>query len=113
MYTRYSNSIEVVILLHEIYGINKHIQDTANLIEELGFDVICPNLLNCGKVYNYDEEIEAYQNFKMNIGFERSTAKVKGLISESSLIYDKIYLVGYSVGGQLPGYVVKITCVIE
>ncbi|NDI34107.1 dienelactone hydrolase family protein [Chengkuizengella sediminis] len=101
MYTRFSNSNEVVILLHEIYGINKHMIDTADLIEELGIDVIIPNLLNHEKVYNYDEEHEAYQNFKMNVGFEKSTAKVKKLISEYSEKYGKMSLVGYSVGATI------------
>ncbi|KAF6598238.1 dienelactone hydrolase family protein, partial [Paenibacillus sp. EKM208P] len=42
----------LIVVLHEIYGINQHIQNFCSLLSDQGYDVICPNLL--GKETPYD-----------------------------------------------------------
>ncbi|MDP5275762.1 dienelactone hydrolase family protein [Chengkuizengella axinellae] len=101
MYSLSTQSNFAIIILHEIYGINKHIKETAKLFAKLGYDVFCPNLLKQEIVYGYDKEHEAYHNFKENIGFLESTAMVNKLISEISTKYDKIFIIGYSIGATI------------
>ncbi|BCE10035.1 dienelactone hydrolase family protein [Bacillus paralicheniformis] len=55
-----NKSDTAVIVLHEIYGINRHMHDVCQLIAEQGFDVICPNLLNRDQPFEYAEEKAAY-----------------------------------------------------
>ncbi len=38
------NSTAALLVLHEIYGVNRHILDLCAGYHALGFDVYCPNL---------------------------------------------------------------------
>ena len=38
----------VIIVIHEIYGLNQHMQGYCELLSNQGFDVICPDLLERG-----------------------------------------------------------------
>lgn len=53
----------LVILVHEIYGVNSHMKKMAKLIKMAGYDVITPNLLGDGEVYSLQEEKTAYEQF--------------------------------------------------
>ena len=90
-----------VIVVHEIYGINEHMKDICRLIEEFGFDVYCPNLLEKDMVYGYSEEKAAYQNFVEEVGVIAATLAVESLISSIKNNYQKVFVVGFSVGATV------------
>ncbi|MFA6942059.1 MAG: dienelactone hydrolase family protein [Clostridiaceae bacterium] len=86
-----------VVLLHEIYGINNHILSIYNKFRNEGYDTYCIDLLN-GKTFNYDKAEEAYSYFMNEIGFENAKLKVLNYISANLRNYDKVFLLGYSIG---------------
>jgi dienelactone hydrolase len=96
-----NGSDKLIIVLHEIYGINKHITDICDLLSEQDFDVICPNLLDKNSPYDYSEEEEAYQNFMYKLGFTHALQKVKKIILEKKEHYSKIFIIGFSIGATI------------
>ncbi|WP_332645324.1 dienelactone hydrolase family protein [Lysinibacillus sp. 54212] len=94
-------SEHVIVLLHEIYGINEHVKDTAKRFFNLGYDVICPNLLPIECPFTYEEEQQAYRYFIENIGFENGAARVKELLQPLSNNYKKVTIVGFSIGATI------------
>ncbi|WML32599.1 dienelactone hydrolase family protein [Clostridium sp. OS1-26] len=96
-----NNSDSVIIVLHEIYGINQHIQRVCERFSMDGYDIICPNLINLIQPFNYDLQEEAYQYFMNNIGFESAVDQVKQLIIQVKKQYKYIYLLGYSIGATI------------
>jgi Dienelactone hydrolase and related enzymes len=95
------NSDSVIIVLHEIYGINQHIQMVCEKFSMNGYDIICPNLIDLTQPFNYDLEEEAYKHFMNNIGFDSAVQQVKQVIIQSKKQYKNIYLLGYSVGATI------------
>lgn len=96
-----NNSDSVIIVLHEIYGINQHIQRVCEKFSMDGYDIICPNLINLSQSFNYDLQEEAYQHFMNNIGFDSAVEQVKQLITQIKKQYKYIYLLGYSIGATI------------
>lgn len=96
-----NNSDSVVVVLHEIYGINQHIQMVCKKLSIKGYDVICPNLIGLPKPFNYEAQEEAYQYFINNIGFDSAVQKIKQVIMQAKEKYKYIYLLGYSVGATI------------
>lgn len=94
---RFRGSNELVIVIHEIYGINQHIQEVCESLSGEGFDVICPNLLS-RQAFDYSEEEAAYCNFMENVGFANASAEVGKILQDVKGSYEKIYIVGFSVG---------------
>lgn len=94
-------SEHVILLLHEIYGINDHIKDTAKRFSLLGYDVICPNLLQTELPFTYEEEQQAYRQFIEDIGFENCATRVKELLQPLSKNYKKVTIVGFSIGATI------------
>ncbi|MFC5472113.1 dienelactone hydrolase family protein [Cohnella suwonensis] len=90
----------LVILLHEIYGINDHINMYRSLMVEAGFDVISPNLLQRDS-FAYDQEDIAYQFFMNEVGFNKSIQIVNQIINENRNQYNKIYIIGFSIGATI------------
>lgn len=101
MLTYNNNSSTVIIVLHEIYGINSHIVSVCDKLAKHGFDVIAPNLLNQAKPFAYSEEAAAYNNFKDNIGFEQACAQTKELLTKTRDNYKKVYILGFSAGATI------------
>ncbi len=95
------NYDSVIIVLHEIYGINEHIKKVCKKFSRDGYDVICPNLINLSQPFNYASEKEAYEHFIDNIGFDLATRQAKEVIVEAKKQYKNIYLLGYSVGATV------------
>ena len=95
------NSDSVIIVLHEIYGINQHIQMVCEKFSMNGYDIICPNLIHLTQPFNYDLQEEAYQHFMNNIGFDSAVQQVKQVIVQAKKQYRNIYLLGYSVGATI------------
>ena len=90
---------KVIILLHEIYGINQFIEDQAKWLKALGYEVLIPDLLN-GLSFSYDERRKAYNYFKKEVGFD-SYIKINELASQLVADYEKVYVLGFSVGATL------------
>lgn len=101
MLTYIKNRKKLVILVHEIYGINQHIHTFAQLLEKLGADVICPNLLPTNEPFNELQGEEAYHYFMEQVGFEKGSATINRIINQVHKRYDEIYLVGFSVGATI------------
>jgi dienelactone hydrolase len=98
----YNNDTKnALIVLHEIYGVNKHVRTVCESLSIYDFDVICPNLLGKNITFSYSNEKMAYQNFIENIGFLNALNIVKELILNIKNHYDKIFLIGYSVGATI------------
>lgn len=101
MITIKNNSDTMIIVLHEIYGINPFIKGVCDNFGRKGYNVICPNFLNTNQFYDYNQEETAYQNFIKNIGFESVSLEIKKLIIDNRRHYKFIYLVGFSIGATI------------
>jgi dienelactone hydrolase len=97
----YNKSDKLIIVVHEIYGINQHMKDLCELLSEQNFDVICPNLLEQEIPFNYSQEKEAYRNFMDSVGFANALHKVKNIILNNQDNYSKIFIIGFSVGATV------------
>lgn len=91
----------VIIVLHEIYGINKHIKDYCHALSKHGFDIICPNLLNREEPFDYSAEDIAYNHFMEDIGFYMAAEQVKKLIADVKYDYQNVFIIGFSVGATI------------
>ncbi|MGE7758476.1 dienelactone hydrolase family protein [Peribacillus sp. NPDC097895] len=98
---RQKRSHTVIIVIHEIYGINQHIQGFCELLSKQNFDVICPNLLAQETPFDYSQEEAAYHYFMKNIGFSGALQKIKDIISDVKDEYQKIFIIGFSVGATV------------
>ena len=94
------NSSTLVIVIHEIYGINQHIQDFCEFISKQGMDVICPDLLETGSAFDYSQEEVAYHHFIGNIGFEEPSETIKNILSNYRPQYKRI-IIGFSAGATV------------
>lgn len=95
------NSNKLIIVVHEIYGLNQHMMKVCKSLSEIGFDVICPNLLENEAPFDYSIEEAAYRNFMENIGFINARNKIKHIIQEIKHQYEKVFIVGFSVGATV------------
>ncbi|MFD0698034.1 dienelactone hydrolase family protein [Paenibacillus sp. GCM10027628] len=95
-----TNKRSLVIILHEIYGINNHINYFCDLMMNEGFDVFSPNLLH-RESFPYDQEDKAYSYFMMEIGFNKSIDDVKQIVRVNKDKYDRVYIIGFSIGATL------------
>ena len=93
-----SGSEDAVILLHEIYGVNGHMCDTAVWLAAQGLAVYCPDLL--GAVYGYDQEAAAYEHY-MRVGFTTAAGEAAALAGRVAGSHRRIFLVGYSAGATV------------
>jgi dienelactone hydrolase len=90
-----------ILVVHEIYGINKHIKDICDSLDRLGFTVVCPNLLGNIENYCYKDEQKAYKHFVHEIGFELATTKIITLAKELRTKCANLYILGFSVGATI------------
>ncbi len=96
-----NNSEDLIILIHEIYGVNGFITDTANRFALYGYDVVCPDLCGLEQPFDYSEEETAYRYFSDNIGFYKGTDIVIALAKQLGSSYNRIFLIGFSVGATI------------
>jgi dienelactone hydrolase len=87
----------LVILVHEIHGVNQHMRYISHLIDQLGVDVICPDLYPSGISAGESEE-EVYDSFFKYVGFQKASSQIKKSIEDSRGKYKYIYVVGFSAG---------------
>jgi dienelactone hydrolase len=89
-----------IVLLHEIYGINNHILSMHKKFKNEGYDVYCIDLLN-NKTFDYEESENAYSYFMEKVGFDKAKQIVLNYINSIRNCYEKIFLIGYSVGATI------------
>lgn len=87
------------IILHEIYGINAHIQRAGHEWMTRGFDIYIPALFPHHTPFRYEQQEEAYRHFSANVGFD--PAVVTTLLHDLRTQYETLIVVGYSVGATL------------
>ncbi|MDD3168134.1 MAG: dienelactone hydrolase family protein [Eubacteriales bacterium] len=98
----YRNDSDVlIVVLHEIYGINDHITGVCQRLDESGYDVICPDLLVGKPAFDYTREEEAYRYFMNFVGLEASVKKIAFLLRQEEKAYRQIFLLGFSVGATI------------
>ena len=90
---------DVIILLHEIYGLNPFINDLGEDYRKQGFDVACPNLLQ-RDCFSYAEAPEAYRYFITEVGFDAYQDVVR-LIVQLKKTYRQVFVMGFSVGATI------------
>ncbi len=91
----------LLIVLHEIYGINKHIKAVCDYYSQQGFDIACPDLLARDIPFSYDQQAEAYGYFMQERGFAAASLEVKNLIRELKPNYRLIFMLGFSIGATI------------
>ena len=91
----------LLIVLHEIYGIDKHMRAVCDYYSQQGFDVLCPNLLVRDTPFEYNQQEEAYEYFMKERGFIAVSLEVKKLIREMKPNYQFIFLLGFSIGATI------------
>jgi dienelactone hydrolase len=99
MLTFQNGSDSAIVILHEIYGINRHIREVCRKYSAAGYDVYCPDLL-AGRSFNYAQQQDAYEFFMKAAGFEvyRSINDVTRQLRPK---YRKIILLGFSAGATV------------
>ncbi|TGA97673.1 hypothetical protein E4665_11260 [Sporolactobacillus shoreae] len=101
MFAYTKNRKKLVILVHEIYGVNKQMCSFAQWLDHLGIDVVCPNLLSRKSPFEESQDQEAYHYFMDYVGFEKGAAAINRIIDQFQDKYDAIYLMGFSVGATI------------
>ncbi|MBL3641639.1 dienelactone hydrolase family protein [Bacillus sp. RHFB] len=101
----------VIIVIHEIYGLNQHMQGYCELLSSQGFDVICPDLLERGRPFDYSQEDAAYRHFMENVGFMGALYKIKDILSDIKDEYQKIFILGFSAGATVAWLCSEEECV--
>lgn len=101
MYKIKNGNQNAILLLHEIYGINQHIKDTANDLARNGYDLYCPNFLGVTNYFKYSEEEKAYNYFMKEITIESGFEQAKEILIELNNHYKQIFVIGYSVGATI------------
>lgn len=90
---------KAIIVLHEIYGINNFISNQCLWFEHMGFDVLCPNMIE-RKCFDYKEASNAYTYFMSNTGFDYYH-EIKRMITQLKANHDQVFVIGFSVGATL------------
>ncbi|MGG1165212.1 MULTISPECIES: dienelactone hydrolase family protein [Bacillus cereus group] len=90
-----------IIVVHEIYGVNDHMQHVIDRFTSSHINVFCPNLLQSQHAFHYSDEEKAYQHFMNHIGFDDGKEQIEELITSLSSSYTHIGLLGFSLGATI------------
>lgn len=99
MIIKTNNNKRAIIILHEIYGINKFIEAICAEYYNLGYDIYCPDM-HKGNCFSYSESFKAYDYFINGAGFDFYKA-IEKLLIRLKTIYDKVFILGFSVGATI------------
>lgn len=101
MLTYIHHSDTVLVILHEIYGLNEHIMDACERFSKYEIDIIAPNLIHGRDPFHLEQETMAYHYFMDHVGFENAFKQVEEVLHNVRRKYKKVYVLGYSVGATL------------
>lgn len=101
MFQLIGNNKKLIIILHEIYGLNRHIRYYAECFFEAGYDVLCPNFIQREEAFAYENEQPAYAHFIEHVGFENVFKEVSSLIRQEREHYEEIHVIGFSIGATV------------
>ncbi|MED1116495.1 dienelactone hydrolase family protein [Bacillus paramycoides] len=90
-----------LVVVHEIYGVNDHMQHVIDHFTSSNTDVFCPNLLQLQNSFHYSDEEKAYQHFMNHIGFDGGKKQIEELVTSLSSNYTHIGLIGFSIGATI------------
>lgn len=107
------DSDTVIIVIHEIYGLNEHMQGFCESLSNQGFDVICPNLLDRETPFDYSQEDAAYRHFMENVGLTGALHKIKDILSDVKDEYQKYSSLDLVQGQLWLGCVVRTNVSME
>ncbi len=96
-----NNRNSIIIVLHEIYGINKHIVTTTERFRQMGFAAECPDFTGLAKPFTYDCRQEAYEHFIHNVGFTEAARRVLSYVDRVKEGCNKVILYGFSIGATV------------
>lgn len=88
-----------LVLVHEIYGLNRFIDETAAYYREQGYDIYCPDLLKRA-CFEYEEEEKAYRHFRDEVGFVVD-AESEAIIWNLKRKYEYVFILGFSAGATI------------
>ncbi|OPA73743.1 hypothetical protein BVG16_27025 [Paenibacillus selenitireducens] len=94
------SSDTLIVLLHEIYGLNDHINYYKGILLSEGYDVLTPNMLN-REPFAYAEDQEAFMYFRNTIGMEDAALQIESSIEPYRSRYHRIFMIGFSVGATI------------
>lgn len=89
---------KVIVLLHEIYGVNAFMISMTQVFKDAGFDVVCPDYI--GRVFAYEDSALAYQSFTEDVGFS-VYHDIDKLIAHLKQEYEQVLLIGFSIGATI------------
>lgn len=89
----------LIILAHEIYGVNIHMKKMSRLIKMAGYDVITPNLVGDGEVYSLQEEKTAYEQFTKHERLKTGETIIQNVIRQNT--GRRIFVIGFSAGATI------------
>ncbi|PEI93821.1 hypothetical protein CN679_06400 [Bacillus pseudomycoides] len=90
-----------LIVVHEIYGINQHMQDVISRFSSPQIDIFCPSLLQLDAPFHYNDAKKAYLHFMQNVGFQHGKEKIEEMIQTLAKDYPYIGLIGFSIGATI------------
>ena len=99
----------VVVLAHEIFGINEFMKYTANWLAAAGFAVLCPDLfwrqeagvsLQPGNERDMQKAMALWKGFDMQLGIADLNATA-AFAMQQPWCNGRVSLVGYCLGGSL------------
>ncbi len=91
----------LIIVLHEIYGVNRHILTVSDNFRQSGYDSINPDFSGVNIPFEYEDQEAAYKHFIDKVGFVRAVQTVKKLAAEARHSYRQVFLCGYSIGATV------------
>ncbi|NQD66365.1 dienelactone hydrolase family protein [Bacillus haikouensis] len=97
----HQKSNTLLLVLHEIYGINQHMQSFCELLSKQNVDVICPDLAENETSFDYSDEDAAYRHFMDHTGFIYAAQKIRNSLSGLKERYEKIFIIGFSAGATV------------
>lgn len=99
----------VVVLAHEIFGVNAFMEHTAQWLASAGFVVVCPDLfwrqgvgiaLNPADEHDMKKALTLWKSFDMHKGVADLHASIDHVASQP-FCNGKVSLIGYCLGGAL------------
>lgn len=90
-----------LVVVHEIYGVNDHMNDITQTFSSQQVDIFCPNLLQRSHPFPYQEEQQAYSYFMKNVGFDHGKEKIENVVTELKEEYTHVGIIGFSIGATI------------